>query len=62
MTEPKAPNPFRTLAGPDPELAALYGLREHPDDAYPPRTEANVRESDANHLTFSQVVRVDVTP
>ncbi len=38
---------FRTLAGPRPEYARLYGLVEHASWAYPPRTECNVRDSDA---------------
>jgi predicted NAD-dependent protein-ADP-ribosyltransferase YbiA (DUF1768 family) len=40
------PRGFRTLAGPDPELAAQFGLREHPSEEYPERTELNVRISD----------------
>jgi hypothetical protein len=40
------PRGFRTLAGPDPELAARFGLREHPSEDYPERTELNVRISD----------------
>lgn len=30
----------------DPALAERYGLREHPDDGYPPRTEENMRAAD----------------
>jgi hypothetical protein len=40
------PRGFQTLAGPDPELAARFGLREHLSEKYPPRTELNVRTSD----------------
>ncbi len=40
------PNGFKTLAGPDPDLAARFGLREHPSEDYPERTELNVRSSD----------------
>jgi hypothetical protein len=38
---------FRTLAGPRPEYASLYGAREHPSPAYPPRTKSNVLWADA---------------
>lgn len=37
---------YRTLSGPRPEFAELYGMREHETRDYPPRTSANVRESD----------------
>ena len=40
------PNGFKTLAGPNSELAARFGLREHPSEEYPGRTELNVRDSD----------------
>lgn len=40
-----APKGWRTLDGPDLELPKL-GLLEHPSPDYPPRTEANVRDSD----------------
>jgi hypothetical protein len=41
------PNGFKTLAGPNPELAARFGLHEHPRSGhYPDRTELNVRNSD----------------
>jgi hypothetical protein len=40
------PRGLETLAGPDPELAARFGLGEHPSEDYPKRTEANVRDSD----------------
>ena len=36
---------FLTECGPDPTLKE-YGLVETPTDKYPPRTEANVRDSD----------------
>ena len=39
------PKGCRTLAGPNPELAARFGLREHPSEDYPPRTELNVLRS-----------------
>lgn len=47
-----APPAFLTEAGFAPWLAELYGLREHPAvpgnrNPYTPRTESNVRESDA---------------
>ena len=32
------PKGFRTLDGPNPGLAARFGLREHPSEEYPPRT------------------------
>jgi hypothetical protein len=40
------PRGFRTLTGPRPEYAALYGVTEHASPAYPPRTFENVRDSD----------------
>lgn len=40
------PKGFKTEEGPRPEYAALYGAKEHPSPEYPPRTEANVRDSD----------------
>ncbi len=40
------PRGFLTLRGPDPEVAARFGLQEHPSEAYPERTELNVRTSD----------------
>lgn len=36
-----------TLDGPRPEFLAEYSLCEHSAATYPPRTEANVRDSDA---------------
>jgi hypothetical protein len=38
---------FLTEAGPRPGFAELYGAVEMRTAAYPPRTEANVRETDA---------------
>lgn len=47
------PKGFKTATGPDPHLAAKYGLREHDGD-YAERTEANVRDSDGTiHLAAS---------
>ena len=40
------PSGFKTLTGPNPEFAVRFGLREHPSEDYPPRTELNVRISD----------------
>ncbi|VTR95901.1 Uncharacterized protein OS=Pelobacter propionicus (strain DSM 2379) GN=Ppro_0225 PE=4 SV=1: MoCo_carrier [Gemmata massiliana] len=41
------PKGFRALDGTHPEFAALYGVREHASDRYPPRTALNVKDSDA---------------
>ena len=41
-----APKGWKTEEGPDPGLGYVYGLRQHPEEGYPPRTEANVRDSD----------------
>lgn len=41
------PSGCRTLAGPAPWLVTEFGCREHPSPQYPPRTYANVRDSDA---------------
>lgn len=41
-----APKGWLTEAGPAPWLAE-YGLVEHESDKYPPRTEANVKNSDS---------------
>ena len=41
------PKDFLTLDGPRPDLAAAYGLQEHPSSTYPPRTRRNVQQSDA---------------
>jgi hypothetical protein len=41
------PKEFKTLSGPNPELAARFGLREHRSSKdYPDRTELNCRVSD----------------
>jgi len=37
---------FRIKGGRNPELGSIYGLREHQSEQYPPRTQANVRDSD----------------
>jgi len=37
---------FKIRGGRNPELASIYGLREHQSEQYPPRTQANVRDSD----------------
>jgi hypothetical protein len=37
---------YRTLNGPDYSLRELFGLVEHENWAYPPRTEANARDGD----------------
>lgn len=41
-----APKGFRTLKGYNLKLGELFGLKEHKSSAYPPRTYANVRDSD----------------
>ena len=41
------PRGWRTLAGPRPEYATLYGMREASSPAYPPRTLANVIDAHA---------------
>jgi hypothetical protein len=46
------PKGFLTEDGPHPEFAALYGAREHESVEYPPRTSANIRDSDGT-LLFS---------
>jgi Circularly permutated YpsA SLOG family len=42
-----APGGWRTAAGVDFRLRDEWGLREHASELYPPRTAANVRDSDA---------------
>jgi hypothetical protein len=42
-----APRGWRTAQGPKPELGHIYHLSEHKSTSYPPRTRANVRDSDA---------------
>ena len=39
------PKGCKTLDGPQPDLLTEYGMKEHNSDLYPPRTEANVRDS-----------------
>lgn len=39
------PRGFLTELGPCPDLAATYGLREHPSPLYPPRTRQNVLDA-----------------
>lgn len=39
------PRGFLTEAGAMPEMATLYGMREHPSPLYPPRTRQNVLDS-----------------
>ena len=41
------PEGYRTVGGPRPEYAAMYGVRCAPSPDYPLRTSLNVRESDA---------------
>jgi hypothetical protein len=41
-----APAGFRTHDGPNHDLGTTYGLTAHASSAYPPRTRANVRDSD----------------
>jgi len=40
------PKGFKTLDGPRPEYAKLFGLKETESDRYPPRTFANVSMAD----------------
>lgn len=40
------PKGFKTMTGPRPDLAKLYGLVEHVSDNYVPRTYENARDSD----------------
>ncbi|MAG67102.1 MAG: hypothetical protein CMK74_14735 [Pseudomonadales bacterium] len=42
-----APRGYRTLDGEDRTLKTDYGVEEHTSNAYPPRTEVNVRNADA---------------
>lgn len=44
------PHGCRTQAGPRWDLLERYGMREHPSPKYPPRTEANVIDSDATMI------------
>jgi hypothetical protein len=47
------PKGCKTLDGPRPDLLIEYGMQEHSSTAYPPRTEANVRDSDGT-LRFAE--------
>lgn len=47
------PKGFRTLDGPKPDYAVLYGMTEHKSPYYAPRTFQNVKESDAT-IRFAQ--------
>lgn len=47
LTGGMAPKGWRTWYGPAPMLGTLYGLEEHHSSEYPPRTEENVKNSDA---------------
>ena len=40
------PKGWRTEIGPQPELLQELGLRQHESHRYPPRTAANIRDSD----------------
>lgn len=42
-----------TLDGPRPDLLVEYGMKEFPISGYPPRTEANVKDSDGT-LRFAK--------
>jgi hypothetical protein len=42
-----APHGYKTLEGTNYRLKAVFGLEEHPSPSYPPRTDANVKNSDA---------------
>jgi hypothetical protein len=44
------PQGFRTQDGPRPEYVAQFGVEEHESPAYPPRTIANILESDGTLL------------
>lgn len=41
------PKGFKTLEGPQPEYAKMFGVQEHSSSSYAPRTYQNVKESDA---------------
>ncbi|MDE2229446.1 MAG: putative molybdenum carrier protein [Alphaproteobacteria bacterium] len=51
------PRGFLTEAGPRPDFAGLYGMREHPEADYASRTEANVLDADGT-LIFGDLVSV----
>ena len=48
------PRGFLTETGQRPDFATLYGMREHPEPEYAPRTEANVYDADGT-LIFGDV-------
>lgn len=50
------PKGFLTEDGPRPGYAELYGAREHEFAWYPPRTRANVRDSDAT-VVFDRMTK-----
>lgn len=41
------PKGFKTLRGPQPDYAAIFGIEEHASQSYVPRTHKNVKESNA---------------
>lgn len=43
-----------TADGPRPDLLKLYGMKEHPQRGYPPRTERNVLDSDGTIIFGNQ--------
>lgn len=45
-----APKGYLTENGPDDRLRDVYGVTEHPSASYPPRTRANVQQSDGTVL------------
>lgn len=46
------PKGWITQEGPRPDLGKIYNLKEHNSEKYPPRTFANVKESDLTILIF----------
>jgi hypothetical protein len=40
------PKGFKTLRGPQPDYAVLFGIEEHSSQSYVPRTHKNVKDSD----------------
>lgn len=48
-----APKDYRTERGSNYNLRDIFNLKEHRSSAYPPRTELNVKESDAT-VIFSE--------
>lgn len=49
------PRNWMTESGPQPELLKSLGLREHMSAKYPPRTRANVQESDCTLIIAEQL-------